>query len=290
VDKSGREAALINLQQGQRTLLVQNIKYYSIYQLIYVIFVVILSSIGAFFHFLLDHEISIVESWLHNNHWEILISAKLISLFIISRWFKIRLYQLKSIRELVQEFVHWPEAKAVVVALFMIVSYLALGKVNFSGQNVGYWYFQFASFLGIFLFFGIEFIMIAYLDDILNKKAEPNRMAMGFLYTLVFAIAFRMSVPDYYGLMPYVVLCYSSLIYLSGKSFKSWSNVVCFLLLFVAPMGSFFGMDPVWGDDFSPFKVHKKLNLAFLAAIWMISFFYYKYRDQLINSARKLLR
>jgi succinate dehydrogenase hydrophobic anchor subunit len=90
--------------------------------------------------------------------------------------------------------------------------------------------------------------------------------------------------------MPYVVLCYSSLLYLSGKSFKSWSNVVCFLLLFVAPMGSFFGLDPVWGDDFSPFKVDKKLNLGFLAVIWMISFFYYKYRDQLINSARKLIR
>jgi hypothetical protein len=209
---------------------------------------------------------------------------------VISRWFKIRLYELKSVRSLIQEFVHFPEGKAVVVALFMVISYLTLGKASFSSQNVGYWYYQIASFLGLFIFFGIEFIMIAYLDDILNKKAEPDRLILGFFYTLIFTAAFRLSVPDYYGLMPYVVLCYSSLIYLSGKSFKSWSNVVCFLLLFVAPMGSFFGMDPVWGDDFSPFKMDKKLNLGFLAVIWMISFFYYKYRDQLINSARKLLR
>jgi len=62
------------------------------------------------------------------------------------------------------------------------------------------------------------------------------------------------------------------------------------LILFVAPMGSMFGMDPVWGDDFSPFRVEKKLNLALLAVIWMISFFYYRYRDQFISSARKLLR
>jgi hypothetical protein len=280
----------MNLPKGSNSLLIQNIKYYSVYQLICVVLVVILSSIGAFFHFLLDHEISIVESWLHNNHWEILITAKLVSLFVISRWFKIRLYQLKSVRELIQEFVHFPESKAVVVALFMAVSYLSLGKASFSSANVGYLYYQVASFLGLFIFFGIEFIMIAYLDDILNKRAEPDRLILGIAYTIIFTVAFRLSVPDYYGLMPYVVLCYSTLLYLSGKSFKSWSNVVCFLLLFVAPMGSLVGLDPVWGDDFSPFKVDKKLNLGFLAVIWMISFFYYKYRDQLINSARKLIR
>ena len=280
----------MNLPKGSNSLLIQNIKYYSVYQLICVVLVVILSSIGAFFHFLLDHEISIVESWLHNNHWEILITAKLVSLFVISRWFKIRLYQLKSVRELIQEFVHFPESKAVVVALFMAVSYLSLGKASFSSANVGYLYYQVASFLGLFIFFGIEFIMIAYLDDILNKRAEPDRLILGIAYTVIFTVAFRLSVPDYYGLMPYVVLCYSTLLYLSGKSFKSWSNVVCFLLLFVAPMGSLVGLDPVWGDDFSPFKVDKKLNLGFLAVIWMISFFYYKYRDQLINSARKLIR
>ncbi len=165
-----------------------------------------------------------------------------------------------------------------------------MGRTSFVGQNIGYWYFQVASFFGLIIFFGIEFILIAYLEDILNHKVHPSRLYLGFFYTVIFAVAFRMSVPDYYGLMPYVVLCYSSLIYLSGKSFKSWSNVVCFLILFVAPMGSLFGLDPVWGDDFSPFRVDKKLNLAFLAVIWMISFLYYRYRDQFISSARKLLR
>src|SRR5690606_26434859 len=97
-------------------------------------------------------------------------------------------------------------------------------------------------------------------------------------------------VPDYYGLLPYVVFCYSSLIYLSGKSYRSWSNVVCFLLLFVAPMGSLVGLDPVWGDDFSPFKVKDKLNVVFLALVWLISFCYYRYREIFFNSVRKLLR
>ena len=135
----------------------------------------------------------------------------------------------------------------------MVLAYLSVGKFTYVGQNFGYWYFQTASFLGLFTFFGIEFIVIAYLEDVLNHQVHPPRFELGLCYTLVFALAFRLSVPDYYGLMPYVVLCYTSLIYLSGESFKCWSNVVCFLVLFVAPMGSLFGLDPVWGDDFSLF-------------------------------------
>lgn len=274
--------------RGQGSL--KNIKYYAVYQLLYVGTVVVLSSIGAFFHFLLQHEISIVESWLHNNHWEILITSKLISLFLINRWFKVRLYQLKSIRELIQELVRWPEPKSIVISIFMVLGFVTLGNVRPTGQNLGYWYYQLASFIGLFLYFGIEFIVIAYLDDVLTDKNPPSRAILGLAYTVSFAVAFRLSVPDYYGLLPHVILCYASLIYLSGKSFKSWSNVVCFLLLFVAPMGSLFGMDPVWGDDFSPFRMERKLGPTFLAVIWMISFFYYRYRDQFLSSARKLLR
>lgn len=271
-------------------IIFKNLKYYGFYQLIYVICVVILSSVGAFFHFLLNHEISIVESWLHNNQWEILIVSKLGSLFFINRWFKVKLYQLKPIRTLIKELVKWPEPRAIAVSLFMLIAYVTLGQVKMSGQNIGYWYNHFASFLGLFLFFGIEFIVIAYLDDVLNEKFEPSKFWLGVGYTALFTIAYKVSVPDYYGLLPYVVLSFATLIYLSGKSFRSWSNVVCFLILFIAPMGTFFGFDPVWGDDFSPMRVENKLNFAFLAAIWMISFGYYKYRDQVLKSIQKLLR
>ncbi len=278
------------IQENPTSQVVNNLKYYIVFQLIFVVLVVILSSVCAFFHFLLDHEISIVEAWLHNNMWEILILSKLCSLYFLNRWFKVRLFQLKSFREMVRELLSWPDPKAIVVAIFMVIAYVTIGQVTYVGQNIGYWYFQITSFLGLFTFFGIEFIFIAYLEDVLNQKLHPPRLELGLCYTLVFALAFRVSVPDYYGLMPYVVLCYSSLIYLSGQSFKSWSNVVCFLVLFVAPMGSLFGLDPVWGDDFSPFRIDKRLNLTFLAVIWMISFSYYRYRDQVLASARKLLR
>jgi hypothetical protein len=50
------------IQETPTSLVIKNLKYYIVFQLIFVVLVVILSSIGAFFHFLLDHEISIVEA------------------------------------------------------------------------------------------------------------------------------------------------------------------------------------------------------------------------------------
>jgi hypothetical protein len=284
VDEPGRESSL-------NPYFSRNLKYYSLFQLMFVVFVVIFSSLGAFFHFLLDHEISIVESWLHNNQWELLILAKLLSLFILNRWFRIKLYEMKTIRTLVSELVQWPEPRAVVVSVFMLVSYLSLAGPNFSTQNLGYLYSQLTSYVGLFLFFGIEFIVLAYLDDMQIEGRESfSRVGLGLCYLVLFGISFRMSLPDYYHLWPYMVFCYSTLLILSGKYFKSWSNVVCFLLLFVSPMGALFGLDPVWGSDFSPFSVLKPLNLSFLAVIWVISFFYYYYRDKLLAYPRKFFR
>jgi hypothetical protein len=197
---------------------------------------------------------------------------------------------MKSIHQLVKELVRWPDSKAIVISFFMMISYLSLSGTEFIGQNLGYWYYHLTSFFGLFLYFGIDFIILAYLDDVLNQDEQPSFIWLSVFFSALFAGAFRLCVPDYYNLMPNVIFCFSTLLYLSGKSFKSWSNVGCFLFIFVAPMGSLFGMDPVWGDDFSPYMLKSKLALPFLAVIWVVSFLYYKYRDQIILGARKLVR
>ena len=273
-----------------KNLIVKNVRYYASFQLIYVVLAITFSSIGAFFHFLLGHEISIVESWIHNNHWEILIASKVLSLYLINKWFKMRLYELKSIRALFKDLVGWPEGRALVISVFSLIGFFILGDVMDAKQNLAYLYYHITSFVGLIVFFGIEFVFIAYLDDVLNQEEAPSKKWLAVLYTILFTASYRLTVPDYYGQVPYLVFCFSSLMYLSGKSFKDWSNVLCFLLIFVAPMGSLFGMDPVWGDDFSPFRLKTQLSVTFLAVIWVVSFCYYKYRDKFIYGARKLVR
>ena len=70
----------MSVQETSYGQLGNNVKYYAVFQMIFVILAVLLSSVGLFFHFLLDHEISIAEAWVHNNQWEILITSKLLFL------------------------------------------------------------------------------------------------------------------------------------------------------------------------------------------------------------------
>lgn len=268
----------------------QHLKYYLIFQIIFVAIFVLMSSVGAFFHFLLDHEISIVENWLHQNTWEIITISKGVSLFLIIKWFSFRLYRLSSLKELSQALLRWPKGEAFVVAAFSFVSFLALGKFSANEHNYLYWYHNIASYLGIFLFYGLEFILMAYLVEVLGNLEGRKLYITKVIYLFIFFIAYRVTIPDYYQLNFYSLFCFATLLYLVGDKFRNWSNGVCFLILFICPLASLFGMDPVWGDDYSLFKLADKFNNLLMLLVWLISFCYYKFRNQLIYSYKKLKR
>lgn len=189
------------------SILFKNTRYYASFQLIFVVLAITLCSIGAFFHFLLGHEISIVESWIHNNHWEIIIISKVVSLYLINKWFKMRLYELLSIRALLKQLVGWPEGRALVISAFSLISFLVLGNVSDPKQNLAYLYYHIVSFLGLIIFFGVEFVLIAYLDDVLNQKSPPKKY-LGVIYCALFVLSFKLIVPDYYGQLPFVIFCF----------------------------------------------------------------------------------
>lgn len=270
--------------------MLQHTKYYFIYQLIYVAVFVLMSSVGAFFHFLLDHEISIVENWLNNNTWEMIILSKLSALFLIIKWFSIRLYEFTTFKELLKRLLTWPKGEAIVVSAFSLVSFIALGKLTTAEQNYIYWYHYFTSFVGIFLYFSIEFILIAYLNEVLKPLEGRELLLKKFAFLALFMASYLVSIPDYYHLYFYILFCFSTLLYLADRQLNNWSNVVCFLLVFVGPMASIFGLDPVWGNDYSYFRFQDKSNNFLMTLVWFISFCYYKYRNQIIYSVKKLKR
>ena len=128
------------------------------------------------------------------------------------------------------------------------------------------------------------------MDEIFGKNRSSRDYSFLFCVLVIFIAAYKLSIPDYYYQMPHIFGCFAMTLLLSGEDFKGGSNVVIFLLVFVAPLAAFFGLDPVWGEDFSIFKLSSRINLSFLVVIWMISFTYYKYRDVLISYSRKFIR
>lgn len=260
---------------------VKLLSYYLIFQILFVVLFIILSSLGAFFHFLLNHEMSVIESWLHLHQWETLIISKGLAFFILHRWFHIRLYQANDILSMIKKTLQTPKDKPIIITSFILLSFLSLVQIeDFSSQFTnGYYYFL--SFLGILFLYGIDLLFITYLYQIYPKTIRESLIKMKLSYLLIFLIAFKLCVPDYYHFFPFVIFSYSMVLLLAESLRKIESGAFIFILFFLAPLGPLLGVDPIWGSDYSLMRMKEPPSVTFLVLLWMISFVYYQTREKL---------
>lgn len=258
----------------------RNLRWWSFYILIQVICHVCLSSIGAFFHFLLDHGISLVEGWLHNNGWELAVVSKVFALWIVHRMLRIRLYNPRRLRDFIKGQGRWPDQRAIVVSVVLLLVLILLGEPSLQEQNSSYLSYHFVSFLAASTWLIADYFAAAILQDLFpvnRMKAIRWRLAV---YLLGFWISFRLVVPDYFGTSVMMYLHFLVLMLMTGNHLQHLGNALAYLLLMAAPAAALLGVDPIWGSDFSPFKLVRMPAAPFLLLVWVLSLSYYRYRHR----------
>lgn len=261
--------------------LYRNLRWWGFYIFVQVTCHVVLTSIAAFFHFLLDHELSLVEGWVHNNGWELAVVAKLFAAWVVHRLLRVRLYRPRGVRDFFKTEWRVPDRRTVVVAAFLTLAFLWLGGPSVQSQNGPYTSYHIVAFTGMALWLMVDYFCLALLQDLFpvtDGRGERWRFAV---YLAGFWAAFRLVVPDYFGASLVMHLHFLTLLLVSGPRFQHWGDVTVYLLLFAAPMGALFGIDPIWGADFAPFKFTHLPSAPFLLVIWMLSWAYYCYRHRL---------
>lgn len=247
---------------------------------IFIVTHVVLSSVGAFFHFLLDHEISIVEGWLYKNGWELTLFSKLFSFFVLQKFLQMRLYKPLSLKVFIKDQWRLPEQNLIIILLFMMITLLYFGQPVTQAQNYSFVFYHLITFLSFTIWFLTDYFALAQLKDLFELENKILSRWLHLIYLLSFILSFEMVIPDYFSVGLVIILHFVSILTIAGGKSKQWSNVFFYLILFAAPLASFFGIDPVWGTDFSPFKFSHMPQSAFLITIWMISLAYYHYRHR----------
>ncbi len=255
-------------------------RWWLFYISIFVIVHVVLSSVGAFFHFLLDHEISIVEGWLHKNGWELTLFSKVFSLFLLQKFLQIRLYRPQSIRTFLKDQWRLPNQNLIVIVFFLFISIVYIGKPVIQTQNLTFFIYHLITYFSIIIWFLTDYFALVQLRDLFAPEDKILSRWLLVIYFVTFFISFKMVIPDYFSTGTVIHLHFISMLLITGSKFRQWSNIFFYLALFAAPLATLFGMDPVWGPDFSPFKFHRMPHSAFLITIWMISLAYYRYRHR----------
>lgn len=258
----------------------RNIRWWVFFSLLQVFCHVVLSSVGAFFHFLMNHGINLVEGWLHNNGWELVIAAKLFALWATHRLLSVRLYRPRGIGEFLRDEFRWPSQKVLVISAFLLVALLALGKPVSLPQNHPYWLSHISAYLGVLLWFLSDIVMAAILHELFPITTPGGKRWRLLVYLLCFALSFRLVVPDYFGTAFVVHLHFFMALFLAGSTFRRWGDSVTYMVLVAAPATAFLGLDPIWGADFSPFKLTRPPAAPFLLALWVLSWAYYSYRHR----------
>lgn len=258
----------------------RNVRWWAFYTVLQVGCHLVLSSVGAFFHFLLGHGINLVEGWLHGNGWVFAMASKGFALWATHRTLRVRFYRPLTPKQFLRDGAQWPERRVWVVAVFLLVVLLWLGRPAALPHNFPYTGAQLTAFTGVLAWFMGDVLMAATLHDLfpaLGKRARRWRLAA---YFGLFALSFRITVPDYFHTALVVYLHFLSALMLAGTRFRRWEGALAYLALVASPSAALLGLDPLWGADFSPFRLSRPPAAPFLLMVWVLSWAYYFHRHR----------
>ena len=95
--------------------------YFLGYQVTMLLTYLIIVSILAYFHFLLDHSLSVIEDWIFDHGWEIVIASKLLSLFIIVNFLNVQTDERAPLRKYLLDFKRNTPREIFVIIMFLFV-------------------------------------------------------------------------------------------------------------------------------------------------------------------------
>lgn len=254
----------------------KTLAYYLGYCAMFLFFYLALVSTISFFHFLLDHEMRVIESWLNRNAWEILTLSKVMAALAALKTLKLNNYALKDSFDLLKNSQFLPERKALVLTLFLMTFFLALnwqfggaGRLNPDGAR-----FAAASYLGSALFYLIDVFVIYSALSNFPLKRKRQRVLLNLALPALFLAVTKVALPYIDKRSLFLFLHFASLALMVTKSKNNIMNPLLYAFFIIGPMSSLYGFDLVWGDAYSTY-LFPNLPLAGVFLIWLTGFLYY---------------
>ena len=230
-------------------------------------------SIIVFFHFLLDHQISIIDDWIFKNAWNITILSKIIAAIFLFKFITVKSNKRAPFRELIGNGLIIPSKE-----IWIIISFLLVFFFTFRGDLIEQIdKFQASNFLestyGILLFYGVEIFNI-YTLNFFYPLPDDKKPLYITIYALIFSLHNKMTLFYAEGLDIYVFSNILLLAYLIFWDRLNWSIPALLTLLYVGPIGNIFGLDPLWASHFSIFSLQQKIEIPVYFAILFVPMIY----------------
>lgn len=227
---------------------------YCSFQLLNTVLHVLFLSIVSFFHFLLDHRMADIQDWVYFHSWEILSLCKILSLVTVTRFTGLYSSERNPFLHLLRDK-RGDLNKNVLTACFaVLVGLYFVGQPKathlMSIEAIHY----LTSGLGTFIFFLTEILVVMAINtdrEVSDRYWSYEIILFSLISFLVHKYFFLFNSKWEPATILFLMFCFW-LLRLSRKFL--WINSVIPVLFIAVPSFAFFGLDPLWGDQYALFR------------------------------------
>lgn len=258
---------------GMRKIL----SYYLGYSILFLIIHLSAISMVSFFHFLLDHNMSIIEDWLYRNAWEMIFISKLTSAILIIKALKLNNYFVSSFFSIVKNDIWRPTKEASIFIIFIMVLFHSL-IMQFGGEiieNAKTTDFTYVSYFGSIFFYLIDFLVINFLVRNIKIKGRKKFLILISSLLLIFMFFTKATLPYISKYYIFILLHFLTLLIFLFVEKKNLINPLLYSLFLIGPLSSFYGLDLVWDNAHSVYSYRDSLPIIGIIGIWSIGLLYY---------------
>ena len=236
-----------------------------IYFFFYVVlwgFHLILISLVSFFHLLLEHNIRTIGDWIGDRGWTLIIISKATVFYLAMLFVNLKTKKMFLLKSYFRNNIQTPRMEVFVVLLFLLIGLSGLGEIHFNKTMIVEIDRVFLSVLGTLVFFAVDYVFLVILDVFYPIREESLRLKRIFLFPMLFYFFTNATFIYEQTITLRLYAFFILLLYVGEWRRKNWTLPALFLFIFIIPVFSFLGLDPVWGEIYSPMAASKKISTA----------------------------
>ncbi len=258
---------------GNLIIILKHIFYFVLFAVLNWFCHTVLISVIAFFHFILGYRLAVIDDWVFKNAWSIAFLTKTFSAIVIFKLLSVKSNRRSPFKELVGKGLLTPSREIYLMMILLFTFFFLFGVESLSFSENFKFNRSLRSFFGVFFFYGVE-IFVIFSINTFNVLPQKECLYLIPVYSLLFLL--HNKVTYFYALGPdfFVFLNFFSLVALIFWQRLNWSLPISLLLIFVAPLAFFLGLDPIWSDEYSVFTFSKGMKASILVGIYLTPMIY----------------
>ncbi len=255
--------------------------YVSIYIVIW-LFHLVLISIVSYFHLLLNHNISTIGDWIVDRGWTLIIISKLVVSIVLYQFLKLRTDYFLLLKNYFKNAIQWPRQEMYICLIFLLMALGSLGSLKYNSALIFEVDRIILSLVGTFLFFAFDYVFLVVINLIYPVKESNTKLKRLVLFSFLFYV-FTYVTFQYEQVISLKLFAYFYLLlYVGIWRRPSWTLPLIFLMVFIIPSFTFLGLDPVWGNSFTIFKMMKPISTfsIFILVFFAVGYLQYRLKNK----------